>query len=75
MTEWLTIKQAAERYNISTRTIRRRINEGHLKVFRTCGDTGDYWIDVDSLEDFFGASEKRAIAILKSMGLKDWCEP
>jgi excisionase family DNA binding protein len=69
MTNWLTIRQAAQKANVSTSTIRRRIEEGKLRIARTAGDSGHYRVDANSLDDLFANAEKKAVAVLRSFGL------
>lgn len=69
MTHWLTIRQAAQKANVSTSTIRRRIEEGKLRIARTAGDRGHYRVDSNSLDDLFSSVEKKAVAVLRSFGL------
>ena len=66
---WLTIRQAADRANVSVKTIRRRIDEGLLRYARTAGDSGHYRIDSESLDDLYLRTNKKAVAVLKSFGL------
>ena len=45
----ILVAEAAERLNVSPRTIRRWIREGRLKPYRVMGDVRRY-VDVDEVE-------------------------
>jgi excisionase family DNA binding protein len=64
ITRWLSITDAADYAGLSRKTVKRMLDSGAL-----CGDRtpGGHWrIDRESIDAWFGRTEKKAVAVLGS---------
>ena len=64
---YLSMGKAVQYSGISRHTLYRMLEKGYISGDRTPG--GHWRIDIQSIDDWFTRSDKKAVAIMKDFGL------
>jgi excisionase family DNA binding protein len=64
---WLRMREASAYAGLSRNTLKKMLLDGSLTGERTPG--GHWRVDRESIDDWFGRGQKKAVAIARSLGL------
>jgi excisionase family DNA binding protein len=65
---WLRLREACAYAGLSRNTVKKMLLDGSLIGERT-SKNGHWRVDRESIDDWFGSGQKKAVAIARSLGL------
>lgn len=64
---WLKVSEVCRYAGLSPKTVKMMLADGHLRGDRTPG--GHWRVDRESVDEWFGAADEKAIAIARSLSV------